>query len=1455
MKKRIFIILNVLVILMVCSNLVVAESVNYNNNNVNEDVIKENINEDNGDTNGKIDNVDDATDNTNSNGDKEIVDDNQNEQSIKAETKIEENEKIDQNEIQTMILRGNQEQTIIKDGIYRISMHTNNHMALEIAGASKKSGANVQLGEWNNKENEKNKFKITYDETTDYYTIESILSENALDVQNGGMTSGTNVWQYESNGTDAQKWKIEKNDDGSYSVVSKKNGLYLSIQNENLQSAENVQVCTKNNSDSQKFDLICLDDKQEKVIENGIYKIELKENSNIVLQTENASEKNGGNINTGKWLSDSSNVQKRFKITYNEDDGYYTIKSLNSEKVLDAQNGGTTNGTNVWQYEENYTDAQRWKIENNDDGSYSFVCKKSGLYLDVENYTAEEGKNIQLYEKTNSNGQKFNLVLLDEKPEKIIENGNYRISVFDKKYSYMAFEIANASKKSGANVQLGEWNNKGNEKNRFKITYDEATGYYTIESILSGNALDVQNGGMTSGTNIWQYESNGTDAQKWKIEKNDDGSYSLASKKNGLYLDIQNQNFSTGGNVQVYEKNNKEEQKFQLISLDNISEPTIEDGIYKIEDFNNTDSVIEIQNASKQDGANVQVGQWENSSNRHKKFEITYNKDDGYYTIKSFDSEKVLDAQNGGITDRTNIWQYEENYTDAQRWKIEKNDDGSYSFVCKKSGLYLTKNNGNIEIHSKLGTDAQKFKLESADIINSEEYIEPGTYKIVVASNNEFAINIKDASRKAMANVELGKTADTLSNEFNIMPDERGYYTISSINSGNVLDVQNGGMTSGTSVWQYTNNGSDAQKWIIIQNEDGTYSIISKKNGLYIDVQNGIVSEEANIQVYEGNNTQAQKFTFIKQEDKSERYLEDGLYKVLTKSNNLIGFDIESASKQDGGILQIWKYENVVQQQFNVLYKNGYYYIININSNKAIQVIGNSIKQYDINYEDDSQKWILNWVDGQYYNIVSKSTGLCINIPNAKVENGIDLNLETNQNIDTQLFTFENAGLYIDESRYPGIKAKIDELKTKHPNWNFEILYTGINFYDAVNGEYSTKTNCLVDTSVYRGEWIASNPYSSGVWYSASDKAIAYFMDSRNFLNEVDIFQFQDLNGYNTNAITISGIQQQVKGTFLENYANDIHNACYKQNVNAYYVIARLFQEQGRKGTAIGKGMDGGDGKTYYNPFNIGAKLGNDYATALAKAKECGWDSMEKALVGGIDFLKVNWLENYQNTLYQNKFDIDTRNGTSLYSHEYMQNVSAAYSEARTLRNCYSATNTLNSEFTFIIPVYENMPATASEKPSNSSSGTVTSNSGPMDVKVVNVSSTLNVREDASTSSNIITKLTDGTQLLSIKRAVNGNWHQVVTDDGIIGYVSGDYLEFIPDRTNCNIQKVVRTESGIGIKIRIGPSIYVDQVGVLSDGTVVTSINTGTYYIDGYAWDRAILDDGRQVFAPADYLK
>ena len=143
-----------------------------------------------------------------------------------------------------------------------------------------------------------------------------------------------------------------------------------------------------------------------------------------------------------------------------------------------------------------------------------------------------------------------------EKEQQIIKDGIYRISMYGNNYCHFALQIENGSEEVEANVQIGTWINKDNEKNKFRINYDQTSGYYTIQSIISGHLLDVQNGAMINGTNVWQHADNGTDAQKWRIEKNYDGSYSFISKKNGLYLDVENGNMSDGGNIQVYSGNN-----------------------------------------------------------------------------------------------------------------------------------------------------------------------------------------------------------------------------------------------------------------------------------------------------------------------------------------------------------------------------------------------------------------------------------------------------------------------------------------------------------------------------------------------------------------------------------------------------------------------------------------------------------------------------------------------------------------------------------------------------------------------------------------------------------------------------------------------------------------------------------------------------------------------------------
>ena len=450
----------------------------------------------------------------------------------------------------------------------------------------------------------------------------------------------------------------------------------------------------------------------------------------------------------------------------------------------------------------------------------------------------------------------------------------------------------------------------------------------------------------------------------------------------------------------------------------------------------------------------------------------------------------------------------------------------------------------------------------------------------------------------------------------------------------------------------------------------------------------------------------------------------------------------------------------------------------------------------------------------------------------------------------------------IDNSKYPGYADAINKLIKLHPNWEFKLLYTGLKFSDVVYGEYSIHNANLVPASS-GSEWICpvcgSRTYDTG-WYGASDKAIAYYMDPRNFLNDSSVFQFLDANKYEPTSVSLEGIQANINGTFLQLYANDINNACRNKGVNPYYVISRLIQENGKNGSTTSRGMDGGDGKTYYNPFNIGASgngVNQVLQNALNKAKSYGWDTMQKALEGGIVFLKANWLENYQNTLYQNKFDIDTTNGTSLYSHQYMQNLSAAYSEGVLLRGYYLNAGKLDSNLTFIIPVYEGMSANLSPRPSDS----VSSEEYPINVIVNTESSSLALRSGASTSSNVIARYDKGTVVLSVRRGINSAWQHVVTKDGKAGYMAGEYLKQINDEIKCNYKAYVKTQTAGGLNVRTGPSTTegFSRVDYLPDYTEITVIDDSTYSgyegADWVRWSRIVLSDGRQAFVPSSYIK
>ena len=313
----------------------------------------------------------------------------------------------------------------------------------------------------------------------------------------------------------------------------------------------------------------------------------------------------------------------------------------------------------------------------------------------------------------------------------------------------------------------------------------------------------------------------------------------------------------------------------------------------------------------------------------------------------------------------------------------------------------------------------------------------------------------------------------------------------------------------------------------------------------------------------------------------------------------------------------------------------------------------------------------------------------------------------------------------IDESKYPGIKEKIKQLQSQYPNWNFKLLYTKLDWNEVIKNEYTghgtSPKNLVYKTANYRGEWICSicgdKAYDNGSWRCTSEQAIKYMMDPRASLNASDVFQFEELTNVGCD---LSTLQHMTKGTFLQGHEQGIINASNNNNVNAYYIVARLIQEQGKNGTilTLGTGYNG-QYVGYYNAFNIAAS-GNSTAAiltnALNYAQKKGWTSLDASINGGISFLANQYIKKGQNTLYLQKFDVEETNG--YYSNQYMQNILAAQNEGTTLRNTYNSINSLSLAHTFVIPIYENMPVDVSKRPD-----TNTNNNTSEDLVKINVES------------------------------------------------------------------------------------------------------------------------------------
>lgn len=311
-------------------------------------------------------------------------------------------------------------------------------------------------------------------------------------------------------------------------------------------------------------------------------------------------------------------------------------------------------------------------------------------------------------------------------------------------------------------------------------------------------------------------------------------------------------------------------------------------------------------------------------------------------------------------------------------------------------------------------------------------------------------------------------------------------------------------------------------------------------------------------------------------------------------------------------------------------------------------------------------------------------------------------------------------------------KPFLRELHTLHPEWKFVAVQTGLSWETVLEnernkqGQIKNLINGIASAPHYNWRetqvgynWATDtwSPYDGTTWFAASKDILAYYMDPRNYLYETYVFAFEQLS-YDSSVHNAAGVEAILANSFMWNscprgeskkFSAEIMEAAAAYNVSPYHLASRMRQEMG---TTAGVNATGTSSNYpgIFNFFNVGSvdsAGGGAVNKGLAWAAQSGfygrpWNSAYKAIMGGAQFLGASYINRGQDTLYTQKFNVTYRD--NLYGHQYMTNIQAPSTEARSMFNAYRANGLINSALVFKIPVYTNMPETPVPKPADSGS-------------------------------------------------------------------------------------------------------------------------------------------------------
>ncbi|MGV3096397.1 N-acetylglucosaminidase, partial [Staphylococcus borealis] len=202
-----------------------------------------------------------------------------------------------------------------------------------------------------------------------------------------------------------------------------------------------------------------------------------------------------------------------------------------------------------------------------------------------------------------------------------------------------------------------------------------------------------------------------------------------------------------------------------------------------------------------------------------------------------------------------------------------------------------------------------------------------------------------------------------------------------------------------------------------------------------------------------------------------------------------------------------------------------------------------------------------------------------------------------------------------------------DQIFFKHVNEEERVEHLDVTLNKAANKQIDNYTSQQVSNK------------NNTAWRDASDSEIKAAMDSSKFIDDdKQKYQFLDLSKYQ--GIDENRIKRMLfDRPMLLKHTDAFISAAKEKHVNEVYLISHALLETGSVKSELANGVEI-DGKKYYNFYGVGALDSDPIKTGSEYAKKHGWDTPEKAIKGGADFIHQHFLSHEdQNTLYSMRWN------------------------------------------------------------------------------------------------------------------------------------------------------------------------------------------------------------------------